>query len=661
MVARPLAVSVAVLHCLLLMGVGAPLASAFNFEQGIAQAGDAAGCISSAAEAGCERGVALRDPTAVLAVEGAGDVEVVAASAAGVTSFGEERWRLKQATGEHACLGDPADGCAPAPTLVGATGLAQVPQSNRILVVSPVTDALTVLEVDRVTDHLRVRSCISATGSGGRCQVGRALEGATAVAAEGDRIYVASPEGDSLAIIRSDAYGSLYQSPGPESCISEDGTGGTCLDGRALDGATDVVLSRGHRATVYVASEAADAIAVLHEGSWPAAVEQRAGTAACISRDGAGGCAPASGLDGVRSLALGPDDRRLYSAAGGGSGAVAAFERDRETGALEPRGCLAAADDARGCAASPRVAGAADIAVSREGGRVFVLARASDAVALLIRDPATGRLEPHPGATGCVAASGASCGRGRGLGGLRALAAMPQKDKVYAVSRTAVLTLEEFFEPQCGAFGSTFPATMGRMEMRVYCRSGNGGALSVEITQPAHGQATLDADRMVVTYTPRPGFVGTDSLLITATEPSGATARAPLTFNVTGPAVAAGAEPLGEPVGQRSTTASAPVPRRRVPSPAPRVVIRRQAVAIDGRGRALVRIACVSRSRACRGTVVSRGARAASAFRRFSLRAGTTRGVRVSIPKHRREARTLEVATMVDGRTRVWKLRVKRR
>jgi len=655
MLPRLLALPVAILLALGLIAASASNASAYEFEGGIAQMGDPVGCISSAAQAGCERGVGLREPAAVLAL----GRSVIAAGAAGVTSFGTgASGRLRPTMGEYACLGDPGDGCAPAPTLVGATGLAQVPQSNRILVVSPVTDALTVLEVDRVTDHLRVRSCISATGSGGRCQVGRALEGATAVAADGDRIYVASPEGDSLAVIRSDAYGSLYQSPGPESCISEDGTGGTCLDGRALDGATDVVLSRGHRATVYVASEAADAIAVLHEGSWPAAVEQRAGTAGCISRDGAGGCAPASGLDGVRSLALSPDDRQLYAAADGGSGAVAAFERDRETGALDPRGCLAAGHDAGGCAAGAGVAGAADVAVTRDGGRVLVLARRSDAVTLLVRDAATGRLEPHPGVTGCVAPSGSTCGRGRGLGGLRGVTVMPESNQAYAVGRAGVVALEEHFAPWCGRFTMTFPATMRSAETPFYCRSGNGGPISIEIAQPAHGSATIDVPRMTLTYRPDPGFVGTDQVVLTATEPSGAAASQAVAFFVTGPAETG----LVENPGPAIRPAPAALTPRRVPvAPAPRVVIRRQTVAVDSRGRGVVRIACVSRRAACRGTVAPRGARASSSPRRFLLRAGTTRGVRITVATRRRGARTVRVATTVSGRTRLWSVRVARR
>ena len=61
--------------------------------------------------------------------------------------------------------------------------------------------------------------------------------------------------------------GALAQKPGAAGCVSDDGTGGACQDGRALDDARGVAASADGR-SVYVASFVADAVAVFD----PAAV-----------------------------------------------------------------------------------------------------------------------------------------------------------------------------------------------------------------------------------------------------------------------------------------------------------------------------------------------------------------------------------------------------
>lgn len=72
------------------------------------------------------------------------------------------------------------------------------------------------------------------------CTVGRGLDGARAVAVSGDRknVYVASVEGDAVAIFRRDEVsGRLIQADDETGCISETGSE-DCTDGKALDGAT---------------------------------------------------------------------------------------------------------------------------------------------------------------------------------------------------------------------------------------------------------------------------------------------------------------------------------------------------------------------------------------------------------------------------------------
>ena len=71
---------------------------------------------------------------------------------------------------------------------------------------------------------------------------------------DGDSVYVVSAGSDAVAIFdRDPVTGALAQKRGTQRCVSQDGSGGTCQDGTALDGVTDVTASLDGR-SVYVAS-----------------------------------------------------------------------------------------------------------------------------------------------------------------------------------------------------------------------------------------------------------------------------------------------------------------------------------------------------------------------------------------------------------------------
>ena len=61
-------------------------------------------------------------------------------------------------------------------------------------------------------------------------------------------------------------------------CVSETGTGGACVDGTALDGATGVSLSP-DGTSVYVASETSRSVSVFSRDSGTGAIAQLRGTA----------------------------------------------------------------------------------------------------------------------------------------------------------------------------------------------------------------------------------------------------------------------------------------------------------------------------------------------------------------------------------------------
>ena len=129
------------------------------------------------------------------------------------------------------------------------------------------------------------------------------------------------------------AAGALSQLAGQAACVSEDGSGGDCADGVGLDGAVNVAMSPDGK-NVYVVANRGDAVAAFERNRLTGALTQLPGTAACVSKDGSGGaCAVGRGLDGPGSVAVSSDGRHVYVASYG-SDAVAAFSRDRLTGAL---------------------------------------------------------------------------------------------------------------------------------------------------------------------------------------------------------------------------------------------------------------------------------------------------------------------------------------
>jgi DNA-binding beta-propeller fold protein YncE len=140
-----------------------------------------------------------------------------------------------------------------------------------------------------------------------------------------------------------------------------------------------------------------------------AELTQRRGSEGCVSRTEPHVCGYARGLRGARSVVVSPDGRNVYALAAA-SDTLVVFDRNRSTGALRQKlglaGCVAQAGTGDGCTDATAFDSLRWMAISPDGGSVYVGSRPNlaDAVAVFDRDPRDGTLAQKPGAAGCVVA-----------------------------------------------------------------------------------------------------------------------------------------------------------------------------------------------------------------------------------------------------------------
>ena len=349
---------------------------------------------------------------------------------------------ITQPAGTAGCISETGAGtCADGHGLSDPTGVAVSPDGKSVYVASNISDAVARLNrnttTGAITQPAGSAGCVSETGAG-TCADGHGLDGANSVAvsADGKSVYVASCSSAAVARLdRNTTTGAITQPAGTAGCVSEDGAG-PCADGHGLEVPNGVAVSPDGK-SVYVSSWISNAVVRLDRNTTTGAITQPAGTAGCVSEDGSGPCADGHGLDIPESVAVSPDGKSVYVASLD-SDAVARLNRNTITGAItQPAGTAGCVSEtgAGTCADGHGLIDAFSVAVSADGKSVYVASYNSDAVARLDRNTTTGAIGQPAGSAGCVSETGSGpCADGHGLDGPRSVAVSPDGKSVYVAS-----------------------------------------------------------------------------------------------------------------------------------------------------------------------------------------------------------------------------------
>jgi len=293
-----------------------------------------------------------------------------------------------------------------------------------------------------LTQLPRAAGClVDRSAPSGPCGTARALKGAgvgfgsraIAVSPDGRNVYVAASKSDAIAIFRRDPRGGkLTQAKGPGGCISSEGAG-RCAVAVGLDGPNSVAVSPDGR-NVYATSRGASSLTVFSRNPKSGGLTQLPVGFGCISGLPVPICSSGRGLIDPDVVVISPDGLNIYVGAFAGNGVVT-FGRDPASGALaQPSGttgCIAEA--VSGCAVGIGLGAVEGLAVTSTA--VYTGSAASNAVAVLARDPSTGALAQATDGSGCIVSTPLTgCTPGYEFKGANAVAVSPGGKDVYVTS-----------------------------------------------------------------------------------------------------------------------------------------------------------------------------------------------------------------------------------
>lgn len=359
-------------------------------------------------------------------------VYVASSGSDAIVIFGRSRrsGNLNQAKGTRGCVSAKGNfGCAKAIGLDGPNSLAMSPNGRNLYATSRDSSSVTTFVRNPKTGALRQfapgSGCVSSLPIPG-CATGRALTGpdVVTVSPDGKNVYVGAFIGSAIATFdRDPATGALTQPADETGCLTEAAIAG-CTQGLALSSPEGMAVSRDGE-NVYVATAVSNAVLTLDRDSSTGALTQPGDGSGCIVQSDLTGCSTGFEVSGANAVAIAPGDRDVYVTSLLSS-SLTSFTRGSDAGAL------AQMPGAGGCVAwlyqPPCTPGRAlrapeGLAVSPDGGNVYVTAFSSGAVVVMNRFRSTGTVVQKSGRDGCITTQSiANCSYGRTLAGASSIA-----------------------------------------------------------------------------------------------------------------------------------------------------------------------------------------------------------------------------------------------
>jgi DNA-binding beta-propeller fold protein YncE len=295
------------------------------------------GCVSQRPGGGCVVGRALNEPTSVAVSPDGAHVYVTGRRfPSGLAVFDRAAdGSVTQPAGAAGCVTHlGAAGCGAARALASPEEVTVSPDSRFVLVAAMRSSAVSVLSQgpEGLSQADGPAGCIANGGGTEGCAAGRGLAGPVdlAVTRDGRNVYTASSIGDAIAILRRDrTTGVLSQDPGRLGCISQDGGGGRCIRGRALDEVWGVAVSPDGR-NVYGVSAKVNMLGAMARDASTGRLSQLPGRYGCFIRGHGGlfGCPEGRGLTVAVAVTVSRDGRNVYVASEDTYlGSVAIFRR----------------------------------------------------------------------------------------------------------------------------------------------------------------------------------------------------------------------------------------------------------------------------------------------------------------------------------------------
>jgi DNA-binding beta-propeller fold protein YncE len=254
------------------------------------------------------------------------------------------------------------------------------------------------------------------------CVDGKALDRpeGLAVSPNGKQVYASDSNSGGVAVLQRDTTtGELSQSTGMDGCVSEGGNDrqdlNVCTPGHGLVGPGSLLVTP-DGAQLYMATFSSNGVALFDRDPSTGDLNQKPGTAGCITEDGGEGlegpantCGVGRNLAQAFGIAISPDGTKLYvgSFVSGGlasaarvrgligsfphaSGGVTVFDRDPATGLLQqPAGGAACVNEVGGtftpspndgCTTGIALQGIDGLVISPDGTNVYASASDSQAV-----------------------------------------------------------------------------------------------------------------------------------------------------------------------------------------------------------------------------------------------------------------------------------------